>query len=232
MKVVGLMRRMRDKSRGTTRFEDGVVEDGHHVARRQDEQFVPQRRQRQSRARREAMFGRQRDDQRLADHDFAHQRMIAHRWTHERDVELSIDERGQLRRNRHGLRLHLEVSVLSIEGAEKGRDVGLIRAVPDPDSQAPRIDAAHPSRDHGGAIGARDDVSRFLEKEPTGVRQLDASFRSVQQSHSEVVFKLPNLMTQGRLRDSQSCGGLAEMQGSATATKYRRCRSSIVGSSW
>jgi Glycosyl-hydrolase family 116, catalytic region len=136
--VVGLMRRMRDKSRGTARFEDGVVEDGHDVARRQDEQFVPQGRQRQSRARREAMFGRQRDDQRLADHHFAHQRMIAHRWTHEREVELSIDERGQLRRNRQGLRLHLEVSVLSIEGAEKGRDIGLIRAVPDSDAQTPR----------------------------------------------------------------------------------------------
>jgi hypothetical protein len=103
--------------------------------------------------------------------------------------------------------------VLSIEGAEKGRDVRLIRAVPDPDSQAPRVDAAHPSRDHGGAIGARDDVPRFLEKEPTGVRQLDTSFRSVQQPHWEVVFKLPNLMAQGRLRDSQSGGSLAEMQG-------------------
>ena len=178
MKVIGLMRRVRDKSRGTTRFEDGVVEDGHDVVRRQDEQFVPQGRQRQSRARREAMFARQRGDQRLADHDFAHQRMIAHRWTHERDVELSIDERSQLRRDRQSLRLHLDAALLSIEGAEKCRDIGLIRAVPDPDSQAPRVDAAHPSRDHGSAIGARDDVSRFLEKEPTGVRQLDASFRS------------------------------------------------------
>jgi hypothetical protein len=42
MKVVGLMRRMRDKSRGTARLEDGIVENGHNVARRQDEQFVPQ----------------------------------------------------------------------------------------------------------------------------------------------------------------------------------------------
>jgi hypothetical protein len=38
-------------------------------------------------------------------------------------------------------------------------------------------------------------------------------FVSVQQPHLEVVFKLPNLMPQGRLRESQSCGGLAEMQG-------------------
>jgi len=159
------------------------------------------------------MCGRQREDQRLADHNFTHQRMIAHRWTHERDVELSINERSQLRRDGHGLRLHLDAAVLSIEGAEKGRDIGLIRAVPDPDSQAPRVDAAHPSRDHGGAIGARDDVSRFLQKEPTGVRQLDASFRSAQQPHVKVVFKLPNLMTQRRLRDPQSRGGLAEMQG-------------------
>jgi hypothetical protein len=135
------------------------------------------------------MLGRQRHDQRLADHDFTHERMIAHRWTHERDVELSIDERSQLSRDRQGLRLHLNAAVLSIEGAEKGRDVGLIRAVPDPDSQAPRVDAAHPSRDHGGTIGARDDVSRFLEKEPTGVRQLDTSFRSVQQPHLEVVLQ-------------------------------------------
>jgi hypothetical protein len=157
-------------------------------------------------------LGRQRDDKSLADHDFTHERMIAHRWTHERDVELSIDERSQLRRDGHGLRLHLDAAVLSIEGAEKGRDVGLIRAVPDPDSQAPRVDAVHPSRDHGGAIGACDDVSRFLEKEPTGVRQLDASFRSVQQPHLKVVFKLPNLMTQGRLGNPQSGGGLAEMQ--------------------
>jgi len=213
VKVIGLMRRMRDKSRGTARFEDGVVEDGYDVARRQDEQFVPQSRQRQSRARREAMFGRQRDDQRLADHDFAHQRMIAHRWTDERDVELSIDERSQLRRDRQGLRFDLDAAVLSIEGAEQGRDIGLIRAVPDPDSQTPRVDAAHPSRDHGGAIGARDDVSRFLEKEPTGVRQLDASFRTVQQPHVKIVFKLPNLMTQGRLRNPQPGGSLAENAG-------------------
>lgn len=63
MKVIGLVRRVRDKSRGTARFEDGVVEDGDDVARRQDEQFVRQGRQRQSSARCEAMFGRQRDDQ-------------------------------------------------------------------------------------------------------------------------------------------------------------------------
>jgi len=66
--------------------------------------------------------------------------MIVHRWTHERDVELSIDERSQLRRDRQGFRLHLDTALLSIEGAEKGRDIGLIRAVPDPDSQAPRVD--------------------------------------------------------------------------------------------
>jgi hypothetical protein len=28
----------------------------------------------------------------LADHDFAHQRMIGHRWTREREVERDIDE--------------------------------------------------------------------------------------------------------------------------------------------
>jgi hypothetical protein len=138
--------------------------------------------------------------------------MIAHRGTHESDVELSIDERSQLSRDREGLCLHLNAAVLSIEGAEKGRDIGLIRAVPDPDSQAPRVDAAHPSRDHGGVIGARDDVPRFLEKEPTGVGQLDASFRSVQQPHLQIVFKLSNLMTQRRLRNPQPGGSLAEMQ--------------------
>jgi hypothetical protein len=106
----------------------------------------------------------------------------------------------------------LDGALLSIEGAEKGGDIGLIRAVPDPDSQAARVDAAHPPGDHGGAIGARDDVSRFLEKEATGVRQLDASFRSVQQPHLKVVFKLPNLMAQGRLRNPQPGGSLAKMQ--------------------
>jgi hypothetical protein len=29
----------------------------------------------------------------------------------------------------------------------------------------------------------------------------------------EIVFKLPNLMAQGRLRDPQPCGRLTEMQG-------------------
>jgi hypothetical protein len=106
----------------------------------------------------------------------------------------------------------LNAALLSIEGAEKGGDIGLIRAVPDPDSQAARVDAAHPSGDHGGAIGARDDVPRFLEKKPASVRQLDASFRPEQQPHMKVVFKLPYLMTQGRLRNPQPGGSLAEMQ--------------------
>jgi len=57
--------------------------------------------------------------------------MIAHRWTHERDVELSIDERSQLRRDGHGFRLHLDAAMLRIKGAEKSRNVGLIRAVPE-----------------------------------------------------------------------------------------------------
>jgi hypothetical protein len=138
--------------------------------------------------------------------------MIAYRWTHERDVELPIDERSQLRRDGQGLRLDLDGALLSIEGAEKSGDIGLIRAVPDPDSQAVRVNAAHPPGDHGSAIGACNDFSRFLEKKSTGVRQLDASFRSAQQPHLKVVFKLPNLMAQGRLRNPQPGGSLAKMQ--------------------
>ena len=99
-----------------------------------------------------------------------------------------------------------------VEGAEERRDIELIGIVTNADSQLPRSGAPHPSRQHCGVIRARDDVSGFLEKESPCFGHLDAAIGPPQKTRLHLVLEPPNLMAQGRLRDSEPGGGPPEVQ--------------------
>ena len=70
----------------------------------------------------------------------------------------------------------------------------------------------HPSRHHRGEIRARDDVSGFLKKEPPCFGDLDAAIGPPQKTRLHFILEPPNLMAQGRLRDSKPGGGPPEVQ--------------------
>ena len=115
-----------------------------------------------------------------------------------------------------------------VEGAEERRDIELIGTVTNADSQLPRSGAPHPSRHHRGVIRARDDVSGFLEKESPCFGHLDAAIGPPQKTRLHLVLEPPNLMAQGRLCDSSLAAARPKCSDSATATKYRKCRSSMT----
>ena len=70
---------------------------GHDVARRQNEWFGRKGRQLEAGPRGETVLWRQCYDERLADDNFAVQRGVIDRWSHESHIELAIEERSELR---------------------------------------------------------------------------------------------------------------------------------------
>jgi hypothetical protein len=212
VQMVSLVRRVRDKPRLAACLEHGVVEYWHGLTRREHKGFVRECRQWQARQRGEMMRRRQCHDERLADDDFAAEGRIVDGRPDKADIEQPIEKRRELRRHGHGSGFDLDVLMPAVELADHCRDVRLVRAITHSDAQVRRIGTAYPSRNHGCAIGVRDDVPRFPEKVPTRLRQLDMSFRSIQQARPKLSLELSDLVTQRRLRDMQAGSGVAEVQ--------------------
>jgi hypothetical protein len=91
-------------------------------------------------------------------------------------------------------------------------DIGLIHTEPNADAETRHIAAPDTPRNDGRPIGAREDISRLVEKQLPCFGQLDAAFRPAKQRCLEFGLQLPDLVTQRRLRDPELQGGLPEVQ--------------------
>jgi hypothetical protein len=100
----------------------------------------------------------------------------------------------------------------SVVDPNRRRHVGLVHAVADADAQSWRVAAPNASGNHCGAVGSCQDVPRFIEKQAPCLGEFHPAFGPAQQRGLELRLQLPNLMAQGRLRDLQPAGGLAEVQ--------------------
>ena len=137
--MIDLVRSLRNTASLSAGPEHRVMKHGHGFARRQDEGFVRQGRQLEPWSRGEVVRWRQCHNERLADDNLAVQRGVVNRRSHEAHIELTIEERRDLRRNRHRPGLDVDVLMVIVEGAAKRRDVELIgttgsRASPHPRS--------------------------------------------------------------------------------------------------
>jgi len=122
VQMIDLVSSLRHEACLTACLEHGIVEHGYRFARRQDEQVVCKGRQLHALVWGETVLWRQRDDERFADDKLAVQRGIADRWSHESHIELAVEERRDLRGQRHRQGLDLNVLMLIAEGAEERRN--------------------------------------------------------------------------------------------------------------
>src|SRR5688572_6146429 len=99
--MIDLVSSMRNKAGLAAGPEHRVMKHGYGVARRQDEGFVRQGRQLEAWSRGEWVRWRQRNNEWLADDNLACQRGVGNRRSHEAHIELTIEERRDLRWNRH-----------------------------------------------------------------------------------------------------------------------------------
>ena len=158
------------------------------------------------------MFRRQRDDERFAHDDFTEDCRVADGRTNEGHVQTSIAQCRELRRDRHRPEFDLDIVVTRIVSTDGRGYVGLVHAEADTDSEALRVSTPDSARDHRRAIHMRQDVPRLLEKRAPRVREFDAPLCPSEESRLQLLFELPDLMTERGLRDLQFRRGLAKVQ--------------------
>lgn len=158
------------------------------------------------------MLGWQRHEKRLSDQHLAAQCRIVDWWPDKSHVEPTVSQESKLGRNRERLCFDLDVPVHGIEPADEQGEIGLVHAETEADTQPLHSAGSNAPGQNGRAIRTREDVARFIQEQPPGVRQFDAPFVSMHQARLQLSLELANLMAQGGLRNVQLRRRLSKVQ--------------------